>query len=57
MTTKLTEITPEAEAKSQPSAEEEGREGASQNKEQKADHQTMDEMTTNAGKQVRTPDR
>ena len=57
MTTKLAEITPEAEAKSQPSAEEESREGASQNKELKADRQTMDEMTTNAGKQVRTPDR
>ena len=57
MTTKLAEITPEAEEKSQPSAEEESREGASQNKEQKATHQTMDEMTTNAGKQVRTPDR
>ena len=57
MTTKLAEITPEAEVKSQPSAEEESREGASQNKELKADRQTMDEMTTNAGKQVRTPDR
>ena len=57
MTTKLAEITPEAEAKSQPSAEEESREGASQNKKLKADRQTMDEMTTNAGKQVRTPDR
>ena len=45
------------EAKSQSSAEEGSREGASQNKELKADRQTMDEMTTNAGKQVRTPDR